>query len=316
MTALPRSNGAAPAGLAADARSLDSLRGRAASDPKGAAKEVARQFESLFMQEMLKSMRQATQSSGLLDNEGTKLGTELLDQQLATQMSGLPGGLSGALLRQLERGLGVSAGAGGGAATGALPGAAAGGRGALAAPLPGQAAGAPARTAPAEAGANVARGGGKAQEFVAAHQAAAREAEAATGIPAAFMIAQAAHETGWGRRDIRMADGSPSHNLFGIKAGPNWKGPVAEVRTTEYFSGQPRQVVQRFRAYASPQESFADYARLIKNSPRYAGVVANGGSAQGFAQGLQRAGYATDPAYAEKLGRVINTTLRLQRTLT
>ena len=310
MTALPRSNGAAPAGLAADARSLDSLRGRAASDPKGAAREVARQFESLFMQEMLKSMRQATQSSGLLDNEGTKLGTELLDQQLATQMSGLPGGLSGALLRQLERGMGVSTG------SGALPGAAGGGRGALAAPLPGQAAGAPARTAPAEAGADVARGGGKAQEFVAAYQAAAREAEAVTGIPAAFMIAQAAHETGWGRRDIRMADGSPSHNLFGIKAGPNWKGPVAEVTTTEYFSGQPRQVVQRFRAYASAQESFADYARLIKNSPRYAGVVANGGSAHGFAHGLQRAGYATDPAYAEKLGRVINTTLRLQRTLT
>ncbi|WP_051242490.1 flagellar assembly peptidoglycan hydrolase FlgJ [Azohydromonas australica] len=306
MTTLPRASGAAPAGLAADARSLDSLRGRAASDPRGAAKEVARQFEALFMQEMLKSMRQATQASGLLDNEGTQLGTELLDQQLATQMSGLPGGLSGALLRQLERGLGVG--------TDTLPGAA-GGRGALAAPLPGQAAGAPARSAPAQAGAAVGRGG-QAQEFVAAHHEAAREAEAVTGIPAAFMIAQAAHETGWGRRDIRMADGSPSHNLFGIKAGPNWKGPVAQVLTTEYFSGQPRQVVQRFRAYASPQESFADYARLIKNSPRYANVVANGGSAQGFAQGLQRAGYATDPAYAEKLGRVIDTTLRLQRTLT
>jgi flagellar protein FlgJ len=157
---------------------------------------------------------------------------------------------------------------------------------------------------------------GKAQAFVAAHQAAARVAEASTGIPAAFMIAQAAHETGWGRRDIRMADGSPSNNLFGIKAGPDWKGPVAEVLTTEYLSGQPRQVVQRFRAYASAQESFADYARLLKNSPRYAGVLANGSSAQGFAQGLQRAGYATDPAYAEKLGRVIDTTLRLQRTQT
>uniref|UniRef100_UPI002609DD67 rod-binding protein n=1 Tax=uncultured Azohydromonas sp. TaxID=487342 RepID=UPI002609DD67 len=131
MTALPRSYEAAPAGLAADASSLDSLRNRAASDPRGAAREVARQFEALFMQEMLKSMRQATQASGLLDNEGTKLGTELLDQQLATQMSGLPGGLSGALLRQLERGLGVGLGTG----AGALPGAAAGGRGAVAAPL-------------------------------------------------------------------------------------------------------------------------------------------------------------------------------------
>jgi flagellar protein FlgJ len=306
MTALPRSTpSSAPAGLAADGRTLDSLRHRAASDPKGAAKEVARQFEALFMHEMLKSMRQATQASGLLDNEGTQMGTELLDQQLATQLSGRPGGLSGALLRQLERGMGLSSSAG---AAGAVAPAAA--------PLPGQAAGAPARTG-TEAGALAgADRSGKAQAFVAAHQAAARVAEASTGIPAAFMIAQAAHETGWGRRDIRMADGSPSNNLFGIKAGPDWKGPVAEVLTTEYLSGQPRQVVQRFRAYASAQESFADYARLLKNSPRYAGVLANGSSAQGFAQGLQRAGYATDPAYAEKLGRVIDTTLRLQRTQT
>uniref|UniRef100_UPI00179566A8 glycoside hydrolase family 73 protein n=1 Tax=Methylibium sp. TaxID=2067992 RepID=UPI00179566A8 len=83
-----------------------------------------------------------------------------------------------------------------------------------------------------------------------------------------------------------------------------------------YIDGEPRKVTAKFRAYASPEESFRDYAQLIKNSPRYAGVVEQGGSAQGFATGLQRAGYATDPAYADKLGRVINTTLRLQRDLT
>jgi flagellar protein FlgJ len=166
-----------------------------------------------------------------------------------------------------------------------------------------------------------------AASFVQQHTEAARAAEAQTGIPAAFMVAQAAHETGWGRREIRHADGSPAYNLFGIKAGPGWKGPTAEVVTTEYVDGQPRRMVQSFRAYGSYAESFADYARLMRNSPRYRHVVAaasaadpalgarDAQAAQGFAQGLQRAGYATDPAYAEKLGRVINTTLRLQRSL-
>jgi flagellar protein FlgJ len=127
------------------------------------------------------------------------------------------------------------------------------------------------------------------------------------------MIGQAAHESGWGRREIRHADGTPSHNLFGIKAGPDWKGAVAETTTTEYVDGRAIKTVARFRAYASPAESFADYARLMKDSPRYQRVLAPGQDASGFAASLQRAGYATDPAYAEKLTRVINTALRLQR---
>ena len=129
------------------------------------------------------------------------------------------------------------------------------------------------------------------------------------------MVAQAAHETGWGKKAIHMADGSNSFNLFGIKAGADWKGPTAKVMTTEFVNGQARKLTQSFRAYSSYDESFADYARLMKISPRYRDVVAQAGNAQAFAQGLQRAGYATDPAYADKLGRVINTTLRLQRSL-
>ena len=161
--------------------------------------------------------------------------------------------------------------------------------------------------------------------FVQQHSGAARQAEAATGIPAAFMVAQAAHETGWGRKEIRHADGAPAFNLFGIKAGAGWRGPVAEVTTTEFVDGTPRKKVEKFRAYGSYAESFADYARLMKDSPRYRGVVARVAelaaadqgpqAAAGFAQGLQGAGYATDPAYADKLGRIINTTLRLQRSL-
>jgi flagellar protein FlgJ len=270
--------------------SLAALRNSAARDPRAAIKEAAKQFEGLFMQELMKSMRQASVSSGLIDNEGTQLGTEMLDTQFAAKMTGLKGGLSDAIARQLERQLGTPAGT-------AKPG------GAASAPIKPLVQRTPLRP-PASA-----------QEFVALHAEAARKAEAASGIPAAFMVAQAAHETGWGKSNIRMADGSNSFNLFGIKAGSDWKGATTRVMTTEVVAGQPRPVAQVFRAYSSYDESFADYARLMQSSPRYRGVLANVQSATGFAQGLQQAGYATDPAYAEKLGRIINTTLRLQRTL-
>ncbi len=281
--------------LATDTHGIDALRSRAATDPKAAIKETAKQFEALFMQELMKSMRQAQEamSSGMLDNAGSKMGTEMLDTQFATKMTGLPGGLSDVIARQLERQMGSSS--------------------------PAQAALAPAGAAGAPAAKAAPKGLQRQAEFLKEHQSAARAAEAQTGIPATFMVAQAAHESGWGKHEIRNADGTPSFNLFGIKAGANWKGPVAEVTTTEVIGGVARKVVAKFRAYSSYAESFGDYAKLMKSSPRYSGVIAqaqaNPGSAQGFAQGLQRAGYASDPAYADKLTRVINTTLRLQRSV-
>ena len=259
--------------------SIDTLRASAARDPKGAIKEAAKQFEALFMQQLMKSMRDASMASGMLDNETSKLGTEMLDTQFATKLAGIPGGLSEVIARQLERQM-----------SGAPPA------------LPATPA-APSRTPAGQA------------EFVQQHSDAAQAAEKASGIPAAFMVAQAAHESGWGRREIRHADGSSAHNLFGIKAGANWKGPVAEVTTTEVIDGQAKKVTAKFRAYGSYAESFADYARMISTSPRYTGVMANSSDAAGFAQNLQRAGYATDPAYADKLARTINTTLRLQRAM-
>ena len=274
--------------LSSDTKSLDALKASATKDPKAAIRETAKQFEALFMQQLMKSMRDATMSSGMLDNEATKMGTEMLDTQFATKMTGLPGGLSEVIARQLERQM-----------SGAAPAIPA---------TPAATSGTPS-TAPAKVSANQA-------DFVRAHTEAARAAEAQTGIPASFMVAQAAHESGWGQRQILNADGTASNNLFGIKAGANWKGPVAEVTTTEYVDGQAKKVTAKFRSYASAAESFADYAQLMKTSPRYTGVLENSGSAQEFAQGLQRAGYATDPAYADKLTRVINTTLRLQRAVT
>jgi peptidoglycan hydrolase FlgJ len=179
---------------------------------------------------------------------------------------------------------------------------------------------APDPTADLSSSSRSSRGTGAAEAFLQRHGAAAEAVAGESGIPARFMLAQAAHETGWGRRSIKGADGSESNNLFGIKAGPGWTGPTVTTTTTEVVNGQPQKVQARFRAYASAAESFRDYARLIGNSPRYDGVMqaaqaaqAGTGSATAFAQGLQRAGYATDPQYAAKLGRVIDTTERLQR---
>jgi flagellar protein FlgJ len=287
MTAIPSTTA-----LASDSRGLETLRRSAAKDPKAAVRDAAKQFESLFMNELLKSMRQATMSSGLMDNQATKLGTEMLDAQLATKLAGQPGGLADVIAKQLERQMGLTPG-----------------------PIPNTKSANTSLPTVARADAVPKLPEKSAAGFVQQHTEAAKAAEAATGIPAAFMIAQSAHETGWGKKEIIGRDGSNSNNLFGIKAGANWTGPTVDVMTTEFIGGRAQKVVQKFRAYASHAESFADYAQLMKNSPRYQNVVAAGADAKGFAQGLQRAGYATDPAYAEKLGRVINTTLRLQRSL-
>ena len=276
-----------------DARGVESLRRRASADPKAAVREAAKQFESLFMQQLLKSMRESSAGSGLFDNEGSKLGSEMLDTQWSAKLSGQPGGLSDVIARQLERQMGMNPG-----------------------PIPRL--DNANRDAPVTLGATPAKVGipqQAAASFVQQHTEAAKAAEAATGIPATFMMAQAAHETGWGRKEMRHGDGTAAYNLFGIKAGAHWKGATADVVTTEYVNGTPRKMVQKFRAYGSYAESFQDYARLMKDSPRYAGVVGAGRDAKGFAQGLQKAGYATDPAYADKLARVINTTLRLQRSV-
>ena len=287
------SSGSVPnPGLTVDTRTLAALKAKAGADPKGAMRESARQFETMFMNEVVKSMRASVPAAADGDTPGSQFGAELLDQQYASKLAGMKGGLSDAILKQLERQMGLTPG-----------------------PIPaaGSANNTPQALSAQPQSTRIPQTG--AAGFVQQHDAAARKAEAATGIPATFMVSQAALETGWGRKEIKHADGTPSFNLFGIKAGSNWKGPVAEVKTTEFINGQPQTVMAKFRAYGSYAESFADYARLMKDNPRYAGVVANPGTATGFAQGLQKAGYATDPQYADKLAKVINTTLRLQRAV-
>ena len=131
------------------------------------------------------------------------------------------------------------------------------------------------------------------------------------------MLAQAAHETGWGQREIRQADGSSANNLFGIKAGSGWKGAGRRghddrVRRRPAAQAEPALPRLRVGGRVVPRLRAADEGQRAATRQ----VLASGGSAERFAQGLQEAGYATDPAYADKLGRVINTTLRLQRAVT
>ena len=271
---------------------LENLRVKADHDPKSAVREAAKQFETMFTQQLLKQMRDSTMNSDMLDNEGTKMGTEMLDSQWASKMAGLPGGLSDVIARQLERQMGIA-------------------QGVTAKPATAN----PAPVDPLHPDAPIGLPQKAAATFIQTHTDAAAAAEKATGIPAKFMIAQAAHETGWGRKEIKNSDGSTSFNLFGMKAGPSWKGATTDITTTEYIGGKAHKVTQTFRAYSSYAESFADYASTMKNSPRYAAVVAAGNDANGFAKGLQKAGYATDPSYATKLAKMIHMTERVQQNL-
>ena len=280
------------AGLGIDARALDSLRNEASRNPQAAGRQAAVQFESLFMQMVMKSMRDATPKAD--GSSGQDNFTGMLDSQFARQFAGRPGGLAEMIEKQLT-----------GHMRNLPPVSPENPAAAVAAPA------APASTTPAAP----AKGASAQTEFMRKMLPHAQAAERATGVPASFILGQAALESGWGRGEIRHPDGSPSFNLFGIKAGASWTGDTAQVRTTEYVDGQPVKQAARFRSYGSYAEAFSDYARLLADSPRYSGVVRGATTAESFAGGMQRAGYATDPQYATKLARTINHALSLQRAL-
>lgn len=271
--------------LAVDVQSVDKLRLQNKKNPDQALPEVARQFESLFMNMLLKSMRDATPKDGMFDSEQTQFYTSMLDTQLAQSLSAKGGiGLADMMVKQLTRSTITPAEMQEMLdATQSAPGAS------TAIPPGGSGASTPDQT----------------KGFVNTLWPHAQAASQATGIPAQFMLAQAALESGWGKREIRLADGSQSFNVFGIKAGSSWSGAVAETVTTEYVNGVAQKTVEKFRAYSSYAEGFRDYANLLLNNPRYAAVLEQQDAA-GFARGLQQAGYATDPMYADKLMRILN----------
>lgn len=287
--------------LAVDIRSLNSLKYDAGTANNAqTTREVAKQFESLFMRELIKSMRDATMKSGLMEGEQANLGQDMLDQQLSVNMAGMQGGLSEAIARQLSRQMG------GADANFSVPSTLS----LQQQSMPRSAA--PAAGAPAESTIQAPKGR---EGFVQHLSGTAERVAQDSGIPASFMLGQAGHETGWGKSEIRHKDGSNSFNVFGIKAGKGWTGKVAEITTTEFINGKAQKVTAKFRAYDSYEDSFRDYARLIKESPRYekAESVAQSGSAMDYASALQKAGYATDPEYAKKLGGAINSVVRTLR---
>jgi flagellar protein FlgJ len=304
--------GGASESLAGDVRDAQELRGQFKSDPKAALHGAAQQFEALFLQMMLKSMRATTGQDSLVDSDASRFFTEMLDQQTAKNLSQTGTvGLAQALEAQLARRLSPD-----GTASGEAPARSAGSvqvRGTHG--LAGQIAALAQRSAALAGTAKLAGDDGTAggnaataqtpRDFVNQIWPYAVEASRSTGIPPQFLVAHAALESGWGKRDIRNADGSPSYNLFGIKAGKSWSGKRTEVLTTEYQDGVPSQQKEAFRSYGSYAEAFQDYAQLLRSNPRYGAVI---GSQDGteFARSLQQAGYASDPKYAEKLAAIIN----------
>ena len=294
--------------FALDVQGVNQLKLEARQSSPEALKQAAQQFEAVFMNMLMKSMREATPQDGMFDSEQTRMYTSMLDQQLTQRMASRGIGLADVMVRQLSTAMNVPPVVEGDAQGLPLNPTQEGADLLRAeAPLRGMALPVP------QGGSDPLRAKARVESNAHAHVEAfvqrllphAQAASAATGIPARFMLGQAALETGWGKAEIRGADGQNSHNLFGIKAGGSWKGKTVDIVTTEYVNGKPQKQVESFRAYDSYADSFRDYANLLRSNARYQNVIAQGQDAAGFAQGLQQAGYATDPNYAQKLMRVI-----------
>lgn len=325
--------------FALDVQAVSSLRVEAKKTGEAGLEAAARQFEALFLNMLMKSMRDATPKDDLMESEQSRLYLSMLDQQLSQTMAARGIGLAEIMVRQLRHAVppelaekmqasqnhknhtsddqwaprfpaepakhsDLSSYA---EAKGHKESVKPGQRG-----QPGQSAtGQPESSVFEHEGLKARDVPAHVSEFKARLGAYAQEVSQATGIPTQFMLGQAALESGWGKRELRAADGTPSHNLFGIKAGAGWKGPVVETITTEYINGVAHKTVEKFRAYPSYAEAFRDYANLLSSNPRYAEALrqaVQGLNAQEFAHALQRAGYATDPDYGDKLGRIIRTT--------
>ena len=240
---------------------------------------VAQQVEALFLQMMLKSMRDA---AAAVETDSNEMGMyqDMFDKQVALSISQHADlGIGRLLKRQLE---GKSA-----------PGTVKLSSGESLPAAPARAPTAAIAQSPAE--------------FVNRVMPSIRRAATALGIDPKGMLAQAALETGWGRRLPRAADGSSSHNIFGIKAGNEWTGARATADSMEVINGVATPRRTAFRAYASVEESINDFANLLKNSPRYRNVIAGGGSAGAYIAAMGNSGYATDPDYGNKLTQILGS---------
>lgn len=321
-------------------------------------RKVAQEFESLFLNEMLKSMRSANEvfaEGNFMNSNESKTYQDMHDQQLALTLSKNQGiGLADVLTRQLAKTAqpparanpfasasavaaeSVSATVATTPTTGfktdaadhvallnrrrlSLPGR-------LSAQLQNSIKGLAQDSAQALAGADwqaakayaapadkaISVNGvqssqtrfSSAKEFMAVMLPMAERAAQKIGVDAHVLVAQAALETGWGKSIIKQADGSSSYNLFGIKSHGVWQGESAKVTTTEYRNGQAVREKASFRSYDSYEESFNDYVEFLQANGRYQQALSKTGNGEQFARELQRAGYATDPLYANKINQI------------
>ncbi|WNY87756.1 flagellar assembly peptidoglycan hydrolase FlgJ [Leclercia adecarboxylata] len=282
-----------------DTQSLNELKSKAGKDPAGNIRPVARQVEGMFVQMMLKSMREALPKDGIFSSDSTRLYTSMYDQQIAQQMTAGKGlGLADVIVKQMA------------AAQGMPPEEAP-----QQVPMKfdlervtsyqNQALTQMVRKAvPKVPESNDEPLTGDSKDFLAQLSLPARLASQQSGVPHHLILAQAALESGWGQRQIRRENGEPSFNIFGVKASGSWKGPTTEITTTEYENGEAKKIKAKFRVYSSYLEALSDYVGLLSRNPRYAAVTQAATAEQG-AQALQNAGYATDPQYARKLTSMI-----------
>ncbi|MCB1725310.1 MAG: flagellar assembly peptidoglycan hydrolase FlgJ [Chromatiaceae bacterium] len=277
-----------------DFSGLAALRAHAREDQDAALDQVSRQFESLFVQMMLKSMRDASMGGGMLDSKQSEFYREMYDKQIAIDMSEGRGiGLADVIKRQL----------GGGIAP------------AYRDLQPEDYLGMPIVAAPVSDATAVEAAGasdaatidldGDPGTFLQQLWPVAEQAATRLGIAPEALLAQAALETGWGRSVMRHGNGDSSHNLFGIKADERWRGDRINTSTLEYRDGVALRTSADFRAYASFEQSFSDYVDFVQRNPRYRDALGQTDDPAAYFGALQRAGYATDPAYADKIGRIL-----------
>ncbi|MFP4335300.1 MAG: flagellar assembly peptidoglycan hydrolase FlgJ [Wenzhouxiangella sp.] len=308
----------------ADTGGMAELRLAAQNNDPQATRETAQQFEALFIQLMLKSMRDAGIKSELFNSSQMDRYMELYDRQIALDMARNGGiGLADEMVEQMQpAGQGPAMVPEGGfvvpprvdirpppAFVPAAPDSAeeparpAGtGRSGDTAAAAGATTTSPATAAPARGPAFEGR-----EDFIANTLPLARRAAARLGVPAEAIVAQSALETGWGRHVMQRPDGTPAWAMFGIKAGPDWDGETVTVTTLEIIDGQAVRERARFRAYPSPEAAINDYVDFLVSRPRYAEALQAGSDPSAFAVGLQRAGYATDPHYASKIEGLVDT---------
>jgi peptidoglycan hydrolase FlgJ len=265
-----------PPGGTIDFSRFSDLRARARVDGAGTLPKVADEFEALFVDLMLKAARDAQMEGGLFDSSALDTYREMLDHQIAITMARNHDlGIGGAMVRQFDEFTDAAS-----------------------TPPPDGTAGLGIPGSPAA----VDRAG-----FVALLAPHAANAAQRLGVSPRALIAQAALESGWGRHVMRHPDGRSSHNYFGVKADSRWAGEAVHVPTTEFIDGRAVTVDAAFRSYDSAAEAFDDYVDFVAGNPRYEGVLADGGDEVNFARELARAGYATDPDYAEKIVAILNT---------